>query len=75
MSLFYKSKLIPPQYRKWFDAQFTAALNAKPDISRGASPKAAIEDMVEDFKKFTEEIDAKEKKSPVIIKESVVTKE
>ena len=54
MSVFWKSKHIPEPYRKWFDSQFSKILNSKPDIANGLDPKAAIEDMVEDFKKTQE---------------------
>jgi len=48
---FWRSKLIPEEYRKWLDKQFVKVLNTKPDMGNGANPQAAIEELLEDFKK------------------------
>jgi len=59
MSVFWRSKLIPEQYRKWIDEQFTKAINTKPGVTNGTDAKGAIEDIIEDFKKTHEKIEEK----------------
>jgi hypothetical protein len=59
MSVFWRSKLIPEQYRKWIDEQFVKAVNTKPGIGNGTDAKGAVEDMVEDFKKTHETAEEK----------------
>jgi len=71
MPLFFQSKLIPKEYREWFESQFKSALRGRPDLAAGGSPVAAVEKLVEDFSEANEDIKNKEesKEEPKITKE------
>ena len=53
MSLFYKSKMIPEPYRSWFEKEFGKALGSiGSNRVRGASPAAAVEDLVKEIQEL-----------------------